>query len=77
MTIESKNYGALNVTNHPQAHEKRDFLLNQENFECLMKVQREIEDETQMRPTFKKLINTLMTKDALLMMKKRLIEQMS
>ncbi|WP_028389292.1 hypothetical protein [Legionella fairfieldensis] len=77
MTNENKNNDDLNVTNDYEAHEKKDFLLNQENFERLMQVQRDIEAETEMRPTFKKLINALVTDEALLTVKQRLIEQMS
>jgi len=77
MTIENRNNDDLNVTNDSDTHEKKDFLLNQENFERLMKIQREIEAETEMRPTFKKLINALVTDEALLSVKQRLIEQMS
>lgn len=77
MTNENKNNDDLNVTNDSETHEKKDFLLNQENFERLMQVQRDIEAETEMRPTFKKLINALVTDEALLTVKQRLIEQMS
>lgn len=65
------------ATNNLELDEKRDFLLNQSNFERLMKVQRDIEAETEMRPTFKKLINALVTDEALHSLKKQLIEQMS
>ena len=77
MTIENRDNDDLNVTNDSDTHEKKDFLLNQENFERLMKIQRDIEAETEMRPTFKKLINALVTDEALLTVKQRLIEQMS
>ena len=77
MTNENKNNDDLNVTNDSETHEKKDFLLNQENFERLMQVQRDIEAETEMRPTFKKLINALVTDESLLTVKQRLIEQMS
>lgn len=77
MTNENKNIDDLNVTSDSETHEKKDFLLNQENFERLMQVQRDIEAETEMRPTFKKLINALVTDEALLTVKQRLIEQMS
>tara|TARA_B100000949_G_C14171505_1_gene403507 strand:- start:393 stop:626 length:234 start_codon:yes stop_codon:yes gene_type:complete len=77
MTNENKNNGDVNVTNDSETYEKKDFLLNQENFERLMQVQRDIEAETEMRPTFKKLINALVTDEALLTVKQRLIEQMS
>ena len=58
-------------------HEKKDFLLNQENFERLIHVQRVVEQATEMRPTFKKLINELVTDDALNDLTKRLIEKMA
>lgn len=77
MSIENSNCDDLNVTNNSESHEKKSFLLNQGNFERLMNVQREIEEATEMRPTFKKLINTLVTDEALQVVKQRLIEQMS
>ena len=77
MTTGNKNNEELNVNDDSETHEKKDFLLNQENFERLMQVQRDIEAETEMRPTFKKLINALVTDEALLTVKQRLIEQMS
>ncbi len=77
MTIGNKDNDDLNVNDDSETHEKKDFLLNQENFERLMKIQRDIEAETEMRPTFKKLINALVTDEALLTVKQRLIEQMS
>jgi len=77
MTIGNRDNDDLNVNDDSETHEKKDFLLNQENFERLMKIQRDIEAETEMRPTFKKLINALVTDEALLTVKQRLIEQMS
>ena len=77
MTTGNKNNEELNVNDDSETHEKKDFLLNQDNFERLMQVQRDIEVETEMRPTFKKLINALVTEEALLTVKKQLIEQMS
>ena len=77
MTIENNDNNDLNMTNNYKTHEKKDFLLNQDNFERLMQVQRDIESETEMRPTFKKLINALVTDEALLTVKQRLIKQMS
>ena len=77
MTTGNKNNEELNVNDDSETHEKKDFLLNQDNFERLMQVQRDIEVETEMRPTFKKLINALVTEEALLTVKQRLIEQMS
>ena len=60
-----------------ELHEKKEFLLNQENFERLIHVQRVVEQATEMRPTFKKLINELVTDDALNDLTKRLIEKMA
>ena len=77
MTINSNNPNDLNINHNVELNEKKDFLLNQENFEKIMKIQREIEAETEMRPTFKKLINLLVTNEALLTVKQRLIEQTS
>lgn len=67
----------LNVTSDSEIQEKKDFLLNKENFERLMKAQREIEEVTEMRPTFKKLINALVTDEAVNQVKDRIIEKMS
>ena len=57
--------------------EKKDFLLSQEKFELLMSAQREIEAVTEMRPTFKKLINAIVTENAVANLKKEMIEQLS
>ena len=65
------------ITNEHDVNEKKGFLLNQENFELLMKVQREIEEKTEMRPTFKKLINALVTEESLNSIKIKMINQMS
>ena len=67
----------LNVTSDSEIQEKKDFLLNKENFERLMKAQRKIEEVTEMRPTFKKLINALVTDEAVNQVKDRIIEKMS
>lgn len=56
---------------------KKEYLLSQENFDKLMKVQKEIEEATEMRPTFKKLINSLVTDEGLEHLKERLINQMA
>ena len=76
MTNENKNNGDVNVTNDSETYEKKDFLLNQENFERLMQVQRDIEAETEMRPTFKKLINAIVTEKAVENLKQEMIEQL-
>ena len=57
--------------------DKKDYLLTQENFERLMQVQKSVEQATEMRPTFKKLINSLVTEDALTDLTERLIKQMA
>ena len=57
--------------------DKKEYLLNQENFERLMAVQRTIEQATEMRPTFKKMINSLVTDEALTELTERLIKQMT
>lgn len=57
--------------------DKKEYLLNQENFERLMIVQKNVEQATEMRPTFKKLINSLVTDEALLALTDRLIKQMA
>ncbi|STX55506.1 Uncharacterised protein [Legionella beliardensis] len=74
MTNDNKN-NDWDVTDELKKQEQKDFLLNQENFERLMKVQRDIEAETEMRPTFKKLINALVTEEALSSVKQQLVEQ--
>ncbi|STX81585.1 Uncharacterised protein [Legionella busanensis] len=74
MTNDNKN-NDWHLTNDLKKQEQKDFLLNQANFERLMQVQRDIEAETEMRPTFKKLINALVTEEALSRVKQQLIEQ--
>ena len=78
MSFETKNVEQSNVnqTSEPQ-EEKKDFLLSQEKFELLMSAQREIESVTEMRPTFKKLINAIVTENAVANLKKEMIEQLS
>ncbi len=71
--MSNKNREVLN----DETQEKKDFLLNQENFERLIHVQKVIEQATEMRPTFKKLINGLVTDDALDALTQRLIKQMA
>ena len=73
-TKDTLNKEPLNLR---EEHEKKDFLLNQENFERLIHVQRMVEQATEMRPTFKKLINELVTDDALNDLTKRLIQKMA
>ena len=63
--------------NHENLQDKKDYLLTQENFERLIQVQRTIEQTTEMRPTFKKLINGLVTEDTLKTLTERLIQQMT
>tara|TARA_B110000908_G_C10125893_1_gene389844 strand:+ start:555 stop:788 length:234 start_codon:yes stop_codon:yes gene_type:complete len=65
------------MTNEQDANERKSFLLNQENFDLLMKTQRDIEEKTEMRPTFKKLINALVTEESLNSIKTKMINQMS
>jgi hypothetical protein len=57
--------------------DKKEYLLNQENFERLIQVQKTVEQATEMRPTFKKLINGLVTEEALQALTERLIKQMA
>ena len=66
---------SLNAVDEVQ--DKKEYLLNQENFERLMNAQRTIEQATEMRPTFKKLINGLVTDEALNVLTKQLIQQMA
>ncbi|EHL30493.1 hypothetical protein [Legionella drancourtii] len=75
-TIYKKNEPiSMNVIDEVQ--DKKDYLLSQENFERLMNVQRTIEQATEMRPTFKKLINNLVNDESLDALTKQLIKQMS
>lgn len=60
-----------------EPQDKKEYLLSQENFERLMNVQKIIEQTTEMRPTFKKLINSLVTDEALIEVTQRLIKQMT
>ena len=57
--------------------DKKEYLLNQENFERLMNAQKMIEQATEMRPTFKKLINGLVTDEALNALTEQLMKQMA
>lgn len=74
-TREISNSDMLNTVDELQ--DKKEYLLNQENFERLMNVQKAVEQATEMRPTFKKLINSLVTEDALTALTERLIKQMA
>ncbi|MBA2710261.1 MAG: hypothetical protein H0U57_06695 [Tatlockia sp.] len=65
------------MTMNNDLQEKKDYLVTQENFERLIAVQRTIELATEMRPTFKKLINNLITDEALTDLTERLIKQMT
>lgn len=60
-----------------ELQDKKEYLLNQENFDRLIAVQRIIEQATEMRPTFKKMINSLVTDEALTALTERLIKQMT
>jgi len=60
-----------------ELQDKKEYLLNQENFERLIQVQKTIEQATEMRPTFKKLINSLVTDEALEVLTNKLIKQMA
>jgi len=75
MTNIPESNEASKMIKDSEMNEKRSFLLNQDKFELLMKVQREIEEETEMRPTFKKLINALVTEESLNFIKNKMIEQ--
>ena len=77
MSFKTENVEQSNVNSSDEAQEKRDFLLNHEKFELLMNAQREIEAVTEMRPTFKKLINAIVTENAVANLKKEMIEQLS
>ncbi|MDX1838131.1 MULTISPECIES: hypothetical protein [Legionella] len=74
-TREISGSDMLNTVDELQ--DKKEYLLNQENFERLMNVQKAVEQATEMRPTFKKLINSLVTEDALTALTERLIKQMA
>tara|TARA_Y100000588_G_C13551420_1_gene626380 strand:- start:108 stop:344 length:237 start_codon:yes stop_codon:yes gene_type:complete len=78
MSFDTENVEQSNVNqkSEPQ-EEKKDVLLSQEKFELLMSAQREIEAVTEMRPTFKKLINAIVTENAVANLKKEMIEQLS
>lgn len=72
---EVSNSDTLNAVD--EMLDKKEYLLSQENFERLMNVQKTVEQATEMRPTFKKLINSLVTEDALTALTERLIKQMA
>lgn len=56
--------------------QERDHLLSNENYEKLRSMQREIESETQVIPTFKKIINLLFKDDVLDDVKSELVERL-
>ncbi|KTD39689.1 hypothetical protein Lmor_0055 [Legionella moravica] len=74
-TREISGSDMLNTVDEMQ--DKKEYLLSQENFERLMNVQKTVEQATEMRPTFKKLINSLVTEEALNTLTERLIKQMA
>lgn len=74
-TRDMSNKETLSVIDELQ--DKKEYLLNQENFERLIQVQKFIEQATEMRPTFKKLINSLVTDEALEALTNKLIKQMA
>lgn len=78
MSFETKPVEQTNVNQNVELQEeKKEFLLSQEKFELLMQAQREIEAVTEMRPTFKKLINAIVTEKAVENLKQEMIEQWS
>lgn len=78
MSFENKPVEQTNVNQNVELQEeKKEFLLSQEKFELLMQAQREIEAATEMRPTFKKLINAIVTEKAVESLKQEMIEQWS
>lgn len=56
--------GDVNHIEDELGKSKKDYLLNQDKFELLIQAQREIEEKTEMRPTFKKLVNALVTEES-------------
>lgn len=72
---DMSNKETLSVIDELQ--DKKEYLLNQENFERLIQVQKSVEQATEMRPTFKKLINSLVTDEALEALTNKLIKQMA
>ena len=76
--MSNKTYErTINGLSNDDVQDKKEHLLNQENFERLIHVQKTVELATEMRPTFKKLINGLVTNDALKALSARLIKQMA
>lgn len=55
---------------------KREFLINQDKFELILKAQKEIEDETELRPTFKKMINLIVNEESINKVKNEILEMM-
>lgn len=43
---------------------QREYLINSEIYELILKAQKEIEVETELRPTFKKMINLIINEDS-------------
>jgi hypothetical protein len=74
-TRDISNKKTLSIIDELQ--DKKEYLLNQENFERLIQVQKAVEQATEMRPTFKKLINSLVTDEALETLTNKLIKQMA
>jgi len=74
-TRDTSNKETLSVIDELQ--DKKEYLLSQDNFERLMQVQKTVELATEMRPTFKKLINSLVTDEALEIVTNKLIKQMA
>jgi hypothetical protein len=66
----------VNDVDNLVSESRKDYLLNQDKFELLMKAQREIEEQTEMRPTFKKLINALVTEESLKKVTDEILEVM-
>ena len=58
------------------SEQEREHLLSNENFERLRTIQKAIESETQVIPTFKKIINLLFKDDVLNDVKLELIEKL-
>lgn len=73
------NNNPHDLNNHENLNsiDKKEYLLSQENFERLIHVQKVVEQATEMRPTFKKLINGLVTDETLNILTERLIKQMT
>lgn len=66
----------LNGVDNLVSESRKEYLLNQDKFELLIKAQREIEEKTEMRPTFKKLVNALVTEESLKKVTNEILEVM-